>query len=322
MENNSSFFARNKAYILTILGFWVFGFIMIKYLIIIDWMYVWDYSIHLLKGGSLAGIIVPADSGYKEMVNIAFGPNYTAVAPEIIRTSNERQLYIWWVFVAEISIFCYMYAVYGRKIAVITRPNDEVQVFSTFHRIVIWLNVIIMIALIITGFNITWSLRSGGGSIPFILRQYHEIIGLFWAPVWFLMSCIAFKDSKLLIKNSLFHKFILPGGYKPMKRVIFFVFVLMGSALVASGVLIWFISPDAYTNAHFIQFKRACLYSHFGASVVIMFFLMDFVYSSLVAVKGNLKGLITGKYPREYLEQLAPDVLKDIEHNKKRVEAK
>ena len=51
---------------------------------------------------------------------------------------------------------------------------------------------------------------------------------------------------------------------------------------------------------------------HFGASVLIMFFLMDFVYSVLVAVKGNLKGLITGKYPREYLEQLAPDVLADI----------
>ena len=45
-------------------------------------------------------------------------------------------------------------------------------------------------------------------------------------------------------------------------------------------------------------------------------FLMDFVYSTLVAVKGNLKGLITGKYPREYLEQLAPDVLADIEKEK------
>ncbi|MBF7071734.1 cytochrome b/b6 domain-containing protein, partial [Arcobacter butzleri] len=36
-------------------------------------------------------------------------------------------------------------------------------------------------------------------------------------------------------------------------------------------------------------------------------------YSALIAVKGNLKGLITGKYPREHLEQLAPDVLIDIE---------
>ncbi|RBQ25751.1 FdhC protein, partial [Arcobacter sp. CECT 9188] len=39
------------------------------------------------------------------------------------------------------------------------------------------------------------------------------------------------------------------------------------------------------------------------------------VYSALVAVKGNLKGLITGRYPREFLEQLAPDVLNDIINN-------
>ncbi len=40
---------------------------------------------------------------------------------------------------------------------------------------------------------------------------------------------------------------------------------------------------------------------------------MDFIYSVMVAVKGNFQGLITGKYPREHLEQLAPDVLEDIE---------
>ncbi|RBQ27950.1 FdhC protein, partial [Aliarcobacter vitoriensis] len=60
------------------------------------------------------------------------------------------------------------------------------------------------------------------------------------------------------------------------------------------------------------------LYVHFGSSVLIMFFLMDFVYSVLVAVKGNLKGLITGKYPREFLQQLAPDVLTDIENKSKK----
>jgi len=44
---------------------------------------------------------------------------------------------------------------------------------------------------------------------------------------------------------------------------------------------------------------------------------MDFVYSILISIKGNFKGLITGKYPREHLEQLAPDVLKDIETSAK-----
>lgn len=312
----SSFFERNRAYIFTLLGLGVVGFVFINFFMIMDWGYLIKYTIHVLTGGNIDGILTPADSTYKEMVNRAFGPNYEAIAPEIIRASNERQLYIWWVFVAEIAIFCVMYTISGRKEAKITRPNDQVEVFSLVHRAIIWLNVFIILALIITGFNITWSLRSEGGYIPYILRGTHEVTGLIWFPFWLLMSIIAFKDLKILSKNSLIAKITLPGSYKPMQRIIFLVFVMMGAGLLFSGFLIWFIHPDAYTNAQFIQFKRALLYTHFGASVLIMFFLMDFVYSTLVAVKGNLKGLITGKYPREYLEQLAPDVLADIEKEK------
>lgn len=314
---NSSFFERNKAYILTALGLGVVGFVFVGFLMIMDWEYLFKYTIHVLTGGNIDGIIEPARTGYIEMVNRAFGPNYEAIAPEIIRASNERQLYIWWVFVAEIAIFCIAYAYAGRKEAKVTNPLDTVEVFSLVHRAIIWLNVIIIIALVITGFNITWSLRSEGGYLPYILRGTHEVTGVLWFPFWLLMSIIAFKDLKILSNNSLLKKIILPGRFKPMKRIIFYVFVAMGAGLLFSGFMIWFIDPDAYTNAQYIQFKRAMLYLHFGASVLIMFFLLDFVYSTMIAVKGNLKGLITGKYPREYLEQLAPDVLEDIENKKK-----
>lgn len=313
---NSSFFQKNKAYILTLLGLSLVGFVFVKFFMIMDWEYLFKYTIHAITSGKLDGVLTPADTNYKAMVNAAFGPNYEAIAPEIIRASNERQLYIWWVFVAEIVIFCVMYTFNGRQEAIITRPNDQVEVFSLFHRAVIWLNVIIIIALIITGFNITWSLRSEGGFIPFMLRGTHEVTGLLWFPIWLLMTIIAFKDIKLLSKNSLLRKIILPGKYKPMKRVIFIVFILMGAGLLTSGFIIWFLHPDAFINAQVIQFKRALLYVHFGSSVLIMFFLMDFVYSTLVAVKGNFKGLLSGKYPREHLEQLAPDVLADIENKK------
>lgn len=313
---NSSFFERNKAYIFTLLGLGLVGFVFVKFMMIMDWEYLFKYTMHVITGGNLDGVLTPPDSTYKAMVDKAFGPNYEAIAPEIIRASNERQLFIWWVFVAEIAIFCVMYTISGRKTAVITNPNDQVEVFSLFHRAIIWLNVFIVITLVITGFNITWSLRSEGGYIPFILRGTHEITGLIWFPIWLLMSIIAFKDIKLILKNSLINKLVLPGKYKPMKRIIFLVFVMMGAGLLTSGFLIWYLHPDAYANAQIIQFKRALLYVHFGSSVLIMFFLMDFVYSVLVAVKGNLKGLITGKYPREHLEQLAPDVLADIEDKK------
>jgi len=316
---NSSFFQRNKAYIFTLLGLAVVAFVFVQFLMIIDWEYLFKYTIHVLTGGNVDGVLVPAQTHYQEMVNKAFGPNYESLAPEIIRASNERQLFIWWVFVVEIAIFCVIYAINGRKEAIITKPDDQIEVFSIVHRAIIWLNVFIVIALIITGFNITWSLRSEGGYLPFILRGTHEVTGVLWFPFWLMMSIIAFKDLKILSKNSLIAKIILPGKYKPMKRVIFIVFVFIGASLLLSGFLIWFIHPDAYTNAQFIQFKRALLYLHFGASVLIMFFLMDFVYSVLVAIKGNFKGLITGKYPREFLEQLAPDVLEDIEKKEEKI---
>lgn len=310
---NSSFFEKNKAYIFTLLGLGLVGFVFINFFMIMDWGYLFSYTIHVITGGSIDGVLVAPDTHYKGMVDAAFGPSYEAIAPEIIRASNERQEYIWWVFVAEIAIFCVMYTIYGRKTAVVTNPNDQVQVFSVLHRAIIWLNVFIIITLIITGFNITWSLRSEGGYLPYLLRGTHEVTGVLWFPFWLLMSIIAFKDIKLLSKNSLLGKIVLLGKHEPMKRVIYLAFVLMGAGLLFSGFFIWYIDPDAYTNAQFIQFKRALLYVHFGTSVLIMFFLLDFVYSTLVAVKGNFKGLITGKYPREYLEQIAPDVLNEIE---------
>jgi len=313
---SSTFFSRNKAYILTLGGLGVVGFIFVGFMMVIDWEYLLKYPLHVILTGDTSGVLVEPTSNYQAMVNAAFGPSYEAIAPEIIRASNERQEFIWWVFVAEIAIFCFMYVKYGRKEAVVTNPSDEVKVFSLFHRAVIWLNIVVISALIITGFNITWGMRSGGGDIAFFLRGSHEMLGLVWLPLWFAMTLIAFKDAKIIFNNSITKKLILKGSYSPMKRVIFIVFVLMGAGLLFSGITIWFIHPDAYTHSEFIQLKRALLYLHFGASVLIMFFLMDFVYSVMIAVKGNFKGLITGKYPREHLEQLAPDVLNDIEEKR------
>lgn len=311
IDNSASFFERNRAYIYTALGLGVVGMLFVGVLMIMDWGYLFSYAINALTGGGIKGVLVEPTTKYQMMVNDAFGPAYNAIAPEIIRASNERQLYIWWVFVAEITIFAYMYAKYGRKEAVISRPDDLVSVFSPFQRAVIWLNVLIIVLLVITGFNITWSLRSGGGSLPFFLRGSHEVIGLVWIVIWFLASFIAFKDLKIISKNSL-TKLVLAGKHQPMQRVVWFFFVTMGLGLIVSGFLMWYIHPSSLTHADVIQFKRAMLYLHFGASVLIMFFLLDFVYSSVVAIKGNFKYLLTGKFPREHLEQLDPDVLEEL----------
>jgi cytochrome b subunit of formate dehydrogenase len=309
MTNNSSW-ENNKAYIYTALGLGVVGFIFINFMMIMDWGYLLGFTTHAMIGDT-SGVLVEPKTVLEQMVNKAFGPSYGAIAPEIIRASNERQDYIWYVFLAEIAIFAFLYIKNGRIEAKITRPDDMVTVFTPFQRAVIWLNIGMICMLAITGFNITWSLRSEGGSLPRILRQFHELTGLAWVLVWLVFTVIAAKDSKRYRKESMFNIF-LPGSFKPSKRVIWFFFAAMGAGLCFSGVSLIYMHPNALTHGDVIQYKRALLYLHFGASVLISFFLLDFVYASAVSVKGYLKGLCSGQYPREYLEQVAPDVLEDL----------
>ena len=177
---SNSFWHNNKAYIYTALGLAVVGFVFIKYLMIMDWGYLIQFTLHALIGDT-SGVVGEPKTLLEQMMNAAFGPSYNTIAPEIIRASNERQEYIWYVFVAEIVIFAFLYIKNGRVEANITRPDDMVTVFTPFQRAVIWLNIGLICILILTGFNITWSLRSEGGTLPRILRQFHEIAGLTWA---------------------------------------------------------------------------------------------------------------------------------------------
>lgn len=142
----------------------------------------------------------------------------TPQAPEIIRASNERQEYIWYVFLAEISIFAFLYAKNGRVEPKITRPDDMVTVFSPFQRAVIWLNIGMICILIFTGFNITWSLNSGGGTLPRYLRMFHELTGLAWIAVWLVFTVIAAKDSKAYRKEGMFNIFF-PENLSPQKEL-------------------------------------------------------------------------------------------------------
>lgn len=311
--NHDSFFCKNQAYIYTALGLGLVGFIFVNFLMIIDWGYLIKFTFSAILGDT-SGVLSQPSSLTEQFVNSAFGPAYNTIAPEIIRASNERQDFIWYVFVAEIAIFAVLYIKNGRVEAKITRPDDLVTVFSPFQRVVIWGNIVLITALVITGFNITWSLRSEGGDLPRLLRQFHEMGGITWASFWLLLTIMSAKDLKAYRQHGMF-SFFFAGSFKPSKRVIWIFFAVMGAGLVFSGITMILLHPNALTHADVIQFKRALLYLHFGASVLIMFFILDFVYASAVSIKGYLRGLWSGKYPKEYLEQVAPDVLEDL--NKK-----
>ncbi|MCD4757271.1 MAG: cytochrome b/b6 domain-containing protein [Arcobacteraceae bacterium] len=243
-----------------------------------------------------------------------FGPNYNAIAPEVIRAFEERQHLLPIVFSFEFVLFAIMFVVAkGRKQAKITRNDDKVLVYSVFQRIVILLNIVIMIYLFITGFSITFGNWTGGGELARLMRATHEIVGLGWMPVWLIMTIVAFKDHKFFVRPSvkIWNKIFLRGMYEPMNRINYYMYVAFGFLLVMSGFIIWFMFPDASTHAQTIQLKRFILFIHFMGSAIISFFTFETVYSYFVSVKGYIPGVITGKLPVEYLEQLRPDVLEE-----------
>lgn len=312
---NKSFLSEYKAYfiigfIFMLLTYWYFWLATIA-----DINYVYKFLLQMMQG-NISGNVVPVENltRYEQMEVALFGPDYDAIAPEVIRAFEERQHLLPIVFTVEFFLFLGMFIIAkGRKQANITRENDKVQVYSVFQRFVILLNILIMIYLFITGFSITFGNWTGGGEIARLMRATHEIVGLGWIPVWAIMTLIAFKDHKYFIRPSvkIWNKIFLRGKYKHMDRINYYMYVAFGFKLVLSGFIIWYLFPDYTTHAETIQFKRFLLFIHFMGSAIISFFTFETVYSYFVSVKGYIPGVITGKLPVEYLEQLRPDVLEE-----------
>lgn len=315
MENKKSFLNEYKAYfiigfIFCLLTYWYFWLATIA-----DINYVYHFLINMMQG-DISGQVIPYNSlsSHEQMEVSLFGPNYHAIAPEVIRAFEERQHLLPIVFTVEFFLFLTMFIIAkGRKQAKITRTQDKVRVYSLFQRVVILLNIVIMIYLFITGFSITFGNWTGGGYLARLMRATHEVVGLGWIPVWAIMTLIAFKDHKFFIRPStkLWNKIFLRGKYKHMDRINYYMYVAFGFKLVLSGFIIWFMFPDAAVHAETIQFKRFILFIHFMGSAIISFFTFETVYSYFVSVKGYIPGVITGKLPVEYLEQLRPDVLEE-----------
>ena len=315
MENKKSFLSESKAYIIigllfALLTYWYFWLATIA-----DIDYVYKFILQILQG-NFSGQVVPYESlsHFEQGQVTLFGPNYDSIAPEVIRAFEERQHLLPIVFAVEFVLFFSMFVIAkGRKKATITKPDETVLVYSLFQRFAILINIVIMIYLFITGFSITFGNLTGGGEIPRFMRATHEMVGLGWIPVWAIITIIAFKDHRYFVRPSskIWNKIFLRGTYKHMDRINYYMFIAFGSMLIVSGFVIWNLHPDSATHAQVIQLKRLLLFIHFMGSAIISFFTFETIYSYIVSVKGYLPGVITGRLPKEYLEQLRPDVLEE-----------
>jgi len=315
MENNKSLLSEMKAYLIIgflfiLLTYWYFWLATIA-----DIDYVFKFILQIMQG-NFSGQVVPYESlsHHEQGVVTLYGASYDAIAPEVIRAFEERQHLLPIVFLVEFLLFLSMFVIAkGRKQAQITDYSNTVQVYSLFQRAVLLLNIVFMIYLFITGFSITFGNITGGGELARFMRSTHEIVGVGWIPIWFLITIIAFKDHRFFVRPSskLWKSIFLRGKYKHMDRINYYAFVAFSTLLVVSGFVLWYLHPDSNTHAEVIQLKRLLLFLHFMGSAIISFFTFETVYSYVVSVKGYLPGVITGRLPKEYLEQLRVDVLEE-----------
>lgn len=312
VKQQQSFFKEYLPYFIVaglfaLLTYWYFWLATIA-----DLTYVWQYILQMFQL-KFDGQIIP----YEELTRLEqgyssiFGPQYDAIAPEIIRAFEERQHLLPYVFLAEFILFAVMLVIQGGRKGPKIRKNVEmISVHSMFQRVVLLGNILIMIYLFITGFSITFGNVTGGAALGFFMRQTHEMVGLVWIPVWLLVTVIAFKDHKYFIRPSVkLSGFFLKGLYTHGQRINYFAYVAFGFILCFSGFWIYYLTPDFAPYAQIIQYKRLILFGHFMGSAVITFFVGETIYSYVVAIRGYLPGLITGKYPKEYLEEFHPEIL-------------
>ncbi|MGM0622572.1 MAG: cytochrome b/b6 domain-containing protein [Campylobacterota bacterium] len=321
MEAKKSFISEYKVYLIigllfVLLTYWYFWLATIA-----DINYVYQFIMQMLQG-NFTGQIEPFENlnRYEQSVVAPFGPHYETIAPEVIRAFEERQHLLPIVFFVEFLIFLTMFIIAkGRKQAKVTNPNDLVTVYSPFQRVVLLLNIVVMIYLFITGFSITFGNMTGGGYIAYLMRATHEVVGVAWIPIWLIVTIVAFKDHKFFVRPSSqwYAKIFLRGKYTPMNRINYYMFVAFGFLLVTSGFVLWYIHPGVAINAETIQMKRFLLFIHFMGSAIISFFTLETVYAYFVSVKGYIPGLISGKLPKEYLQQLRPDVIEELEKEKR-----
>lgn len=56
---NQTFFQRNRAYLYTALGLGVVGAVFVGLMMIMDWGYLFGYTLHVLTGGGVQGVLTP-----------------------------------------------------------------------------------------------------------------------------------------------------------------------------------------------------------------------------------------------------------------------
>ncbi len=193
--------------------------------------------------------------------------------------------------------------------------GQRIKFFSVFHRFIHWLAALSFVLLVPTGFIMVFAKYFGGDGFVRVMRFLHDV-GAFI----FLISIVPMFI--MWVKDMIPHpddfKWIATGGgyfvkhkvetgagkFNPGQKLWFWVAVLIGSVMLATGVAMYFQQFNIGMFPYQIDLLRfSAILHNFLAMVLIAMFLVH-LYMSLFVVKGSIKSMITGYKSEDEVKHL------------------
>jgi formate dehydrogenase subunit gamma len=222
-------------------------------------------------------------------------------------------------------VFLLHYLIIGPK--KFSHEGRQFYIFSLFMRIVHWIAAIGFVLIIPTGFMMVFAKYLGGGDLVLYARYVHSIGTVFFALslmpmllVWFIPMLPTLDDIKWLFIAGGYlsrKKREIPAGkFNAGQKLWFWVAMLGGVAMIATGALMYFQNIDIalLSQIDMDQIEKlrlsAIIHNFLGMAVAALF--ITHVYMSLFAIKGALGSMINGRKSEDELKHLHSSYYKKL----------
>ncbi|WP_458700261.1 formate dehydrogenase subunit gamma [Sulfurospirillum sp. 1307] len=250
--------------------------------------------------------------GYGQAESLKLGPLFT-----MLQANYFAQIFLA-LLVGVPTVFLLHYIAVGPK--VFSHDGKKVYAFSIFNRIVHQVAAISFIALVPTGFIMTFGDEFGGGEFVRMMKDLHGLATITFAIVvipmflmWIKDMLPSFDDIKwMLILGGYLSKVKRPipaGKFNAGQKMWFWLATIGGMIMILTGAAMYFLDFDiamvkSITGLSQIDLLRlaAIVHAFVGMAVVALFF--THIYMSVFAIKGAIHSIITGYKEEEEVKIL------------------
>lgn len=197
--------------------------------------------------------------------------------------------------------------------------EEKIRVFSLYERIAHWYAALTMCLLIITGFGMMYhsfhfvSVLFGGMTG---IKIVHNYAGIALIPALLMLAFAWWGESRFDFSTDV-EWFKKAGGYlwkvedlpktgkfNPGQKTYFFVIVIFGTLMAATGVLMWWL-PEGLGSG-----LTGWLYTlHVFGVVVLVSFIVLHIYLGTIGVPGSIALVYSGMVPWRWCEHHCPKMM-------------